>query len=102
MQICIAFLLVAVGGGLYALHTRICHKRETAAYNNGYMQAQKEEQIRMKAVEQYKATLRPIVPTGVEERGKFHAQLEEVKRHEVPPDFMDKMHQNGRAVTRLK
>ena len=95
MQICIAFILVALGGGLYGLHTRICHKREMAAYNNGYMQAQKEEQIRMKAVDQYKAQLRPIVPMGVEERG---APIKEV----VTPDFMDDLRKNGRAVTRLK
>ena len=95
MQICIAFLLVALGGGLYGLHTRICHKRECAAYNNGYMQAQKENKIRLDAVEQFKAQLRPIVPTGVEERG---APIKEV----LTPDFMDDLRKNGRAVTRLK
>lgn len=95
MQICIAFLLVAVGGGLYALHTSICRKRENSAWQSGYMQAQKEEQLRLKAVEQYKATLRPIVPTGVEEKG---SPIKEV----FLPDFMDKLHSNGRAVTWLK
>lgn len=95
MQICIAFLLVALGGGLYALHTHICRKCEKCAWQNGYMQAQKEEQMRLKAVEQYKAQLRPIVPQGVEEKG---APIKEV----LPPDFMDKVHTNGRAVTRLK
>lgn len=80
MQICIAFLLVALGGGLYALHTRVCHKRECSAYNNGYMQAQKEHKIQREAVEQYKA------------------QLKEV----LTPDFMDDLRKNGRAVTRLK
>lgn len=102
MQICIAFLLVALGGGLYALHTRVCHKRECAAYNNGYMQAQKEEQLRLKAVEQYKATLpkpRPITPPGVEER---HTMLEGVKRYELSPQFLDDMRKNGRAVVRVK
>lgn len=98
MQICIAFLLVALGGGLYALHNHICRKCEHTAWQNGYMQAQKEEQIRLKAVEQFKATLlqpRPIIPTGVEEKGE---PIKEV----FPPDFMDKLHSNGRAVTRLK
>ncbi len=95
MQICIAFLLVAVGGGLYAMHTNICRKREHNAFQNGYMQAQKEEKIRQDAMAQVKAQMRPIVPLGVEEKG---APIKEV----FPPDFMDKMHQNGRAVTRLK
>lgn len=95
MQICIAFLLVALGGGLYALHTRICHKRECAAYNNGYMQAQKEEKIRQETVAQMQAQLRRPVPAPKFEEG---TPIKEV----FPPDFMDKMHQNGRAVTRLK
>lgn len=94
MQICIAFLLVALGGGLYALHTRICHKHECAAYNNGYMQAQKEQKIRQEAVEQCKAQLRPIIPQGVEEKG---TPIKEV----FPPDFMDEVRKNGRAVVRL-
>lgn len=102
MQICIAFMLIALGGGLYALHTQICRKCEKTAWQNGYIQAQKEEQMRMKAVEQYKAQLRPIIPRGAEERAAVHAQLEEVKRHEVSPDFMDEMRKNGRAVVRLK
>lgn len=95
MQICIAFLLVALGGGLYALHAHICRKNEKTAWQNGYMQAQKEEQMRLQAVEQYKAQLRPIIPQGAEEKG---TPIKEV----FPPDFMDKVHTNGRAVTRLK
>jgi hypothetical protein len=103
MQICIAFLLVALGGGLYALHTHICRKNEKIAWQNGYMQAQKEEQMRLKAVEQFKATLpqpRPIVPTGMEE--KCLTMKEAIDKGIIPPDFMDKVHTNGRAVTRLK
>lgn len=98
MQICIAFLLVALGGGLYALHTHICRKCEKSAWQNGYIQAQKEEQIRLKAVEQFKATLpqpRPIIPQGVEEKG---TPIKEV----FPPDFMDEVRKNGRAVVRVK
>lgn len=95
MQICIAFLLVALGGGLYALHTHICQTHEKRAWQNGYMQAQKEEQMRLKAVEQYKAQLRPIIPQGVEEKG---APVKEV----FPPDFLDDVRKNGRAVVRLK
>lgn len=95
MQICISFLLVAVGGGLYALHANICRKRENNAFQNGYMQAQKEEKIRQDAMAQVKAQLRPIVPVGIEEKG---SPIKEV----FPPDFMDKLHSNGRAVTRLK
>ena len=97
MQICIAFLLVALGGGLYALHTHICRKCEKSAWQNGYMQAQKEEQIRLKAVEQFKATLpqpRPIVPKGAEEKGEdLFAGF--------PPEFMNEV-RKGRAVVRLK
>ena len=98
MQICIAFLLVALGGGLYALHTKVCHRRECAAYNNGYNQAQKEHKIRQDAVAQMQAQMqaqmRPIVQPRVEERG-------EPIREVFPPEFMDKMHQNGRAVVRV-
>lgn len=97
MQICIAFLMVALGGGLYALHNHICRKCEHTAWQNGYMQAKKEEQMRLKAVEQYKVTLpqpRPIVPTGVEEKG------EDLFKG-FPPEFMDEV-RKGRAVVRLK
>lgn len=52
MQICIVFLLVALGGGLYGLHTSICQKREKEAYKNGYIQVQTDEKTRLKAVEQ--------------------------------------------------
>lgn len=97
MQICIAFLLMALGGGLYALHTHICRKCEKTAWQNGYIQAQKEEQMRLKAVEQYKAQLRPIVPQGAEEKG---APFDNVAV--VDCNFMDKMLSNGRAVKRLK
>lgn len=95
MQICIAFLLVALGGGMYGLHTHICQKREHSAFQNGYMQAQKEYKIRQDTMAQMQAQMRPIVPAGVEERG---APIKEV----VTPDFMDKMHSNGRAVVRVK
>lgn len=98
MQICIAFLLVGAGFALYAIHSRICSKRECAAYNNGYMQAQKENKIRLETVEQFKATLpkpRPITPPGVEERG---TPIKEV----LTPDFMDEVRKNGRAVVRVK
>lgn len=95
MQIVIAFLLVGAGFALYALHAQICRKCEKTAWQNGYIQAQKEEQMRMKAVEQYKAQLRPIVPQGVEEKG---TPIKEV----FPPDFMDDVRKNGRAVVRLK
>lgn len=95
MQICIAFLLVGLGGGLYGLHTHICQKREHNAFQNGYMQAQKEYKIRQDAVAQMQAQMRPIVPVGIEEKG---SPIKEV----FPPDFIDKMHSNGRATARLK
>lgn len=100
MQICIAFLLVALGGGLYALHTHICRKYEKRAWQNGYIQAQKEEQMRLQAVERYKATLpqpRPIVPPGAEEKGTPFDSVAV-----VDCNFMDEMRKNGRAVVRLK
>lgn len=108
MQICIALLMMTLGGGLYALHTHICRKRECTAYNDGYEQAQKEDDIRMKAVERYKADLqnvmerldgqlnlnRPAAPTGAEEKTRRSKEV-------FPPDFMDRVHENGRAVTKL-
>ena len=96
MQICIAFLLVTMGAGLYALHAHICRKRECSAFNSGYMQAQKEEKIRQEAVAQCKAQMRPVVPANVVDARI--APAEDV----FPPDFMDKVRSNGRAVTRLK
>lgn len=108
MQICIALLMMTLGGGLYALHAHICRKSECAAYNDGYEQAQKEDDIRMKAVERYKADVlnamerldgllnckRPAAPTEAVEKTRRSKEV-------FPPDFMDKLHENGRAVTKL-
>ena len=98
MQICIAFLLVTMGAGLYALHAHICRKRECNAFNNGYMQAQKEEKIRQEAIAKMQAQMRPVVPANVVDARIAH----EIKPVEVSGAFMDELHKNGRAVVRLK
>lgn len=101
MQIVVALLLLAAGGGLYALHTKVCHKKECAAYQNGYNQAVKEVKIRQEAVEQYRAQLRPAVPVGVEDQNEM--QPYKAAHGEVfPPDFINKLHRDGRAVARVK
>lgn len=101
MQICIALLLMAAGGGLYALHTRICYKRACEAYQSGFNQAQKEAKIRQEAVNQYRGPLRPVVPLGPEEMGG-EATMERRSHEVLTPDFMDKLHRDGRAVVRVK
>lgn len=102
MQVFVALLLMASGGGLYALHARVCHKKECAAFQNGFNQAVKETKIRQEAVEQYfKAHARPIVPTGPEEQGDI-TPLPTAQGEVFPPDFMVKLRRDGRAVARVK
>ena len=101
MQIIIAFLLVGAGFALYAIHGRICSKRECTAWRNGYAQAQKEEKIRQEAEKRVWAVLKqplilrkPVPPSPMDDA---MPSVEPIRC-----DFMDKLHEKGRAVVRLK
>ena len=102
MQVFVALLFMLAGASLYALHVRVCHKKECAAFQNGFDQAVKETKIRQEAVEQYfKAHARPIVPAGPEEQGNI-TPLQAAQGEVFPPDFMDRLRRDGRAVARVK
>lgn len=106
MNIVPAFLLVALGIALHALHVFICRRAENNAWSNGYSQAAKEEQIRLTAEERVKKLIPPAAPAlpfrpfPTEQRHPSFAKPTGYQT--VSQSFMDDLHANGRAAVRLK
>lgn len=109
MSVWIAFLLVALGVALDAVHNYIRRTSEYRAYQTGYKQAQKEENIR--------------VTTRVQVEGEVQRRLNASEPSPVPPlegqqipfpssvqrsdihvtnQFMQDLRENGRAFVKLR
>lgn len=110
MTITIAFLLVAIGIALHALHTYICRAMEDSAWKAGFQQASKEEQIRLSTQERVnkKLTLPAQQHTMPEFRTGYpvYQQMQQPQQFgfpQIPEDFMDDLHsRGGRATMRIK
>lgn len=89
MEVIKAFLLVALGIGLDALHNKIRRDSERIAYSRGYRQAQKEESLH-RATHGESATVRLDKEPDHPDRYKVDAN--------IPESFMTDLKTKGRAV----
>lgn len=106
MNIVPAFLLVALGIALHALHIFICRRAENNAWSNGYSQAAKEEQIRLTTEEKVKKLAPPSAPAlpfrSFSTMQHYPTTEKPTGYPTVSQSFMDDLHANGRAAVRLK
>lgn len=110
MTIVTAFLLVALGIALHAVHGIICRRMADNAWYNGYQQAAKEEQIRTTTEEKVKRLALPPhqtapapVPMSVMRTDTVANSQKQHPEHKlVPQSFVDEFRTNGRAACRLK
>lgn len=96
-SIIIAILFVALGITLHALHTYIVRESSKRAYQNGYNQAKKEEQIRKDASAgvRYPWRTYPIVNTEEKKETKVAKPL-------INEEFMEELKANGRAAAKIQ
>lgn len=107
MTTALAFLFVALGITLDAIHNYIRRECEGRAYNKGYKQAQKEENIRVTTAQkteqrmkdrEYEMMWREATQAQVQE----HQPEGEHRESLIPDEFWTELQTNGRAVTRIQ
>lgn len=110
MTTALAFLFVALGITLDAIHNYIRRECEGRAYNKGYKQAQKEENIRVTTVQkteqrmkdrEYEMMWREATQAPMQTQ---QTQQPEGEHREslIPDEFWTELQTNGRAVTRIQ
>lgn len=92
LQVFAALALIALGMGVDAYYQRRIRIAECDAYETGYKQGQKEEQIREDARNPFTLLEMSAEP----EPPSMAAPVE------MPPTFEERMRKHGRAVVRLK
>lgn len=104
MQVLIAFLLVALGIIIDAIYSNIKHKAAYQAFKDGYRQAQREEKIRLDAIEdkRFKERFyRTVIEQPQVQTPEINSEKHKAKVI-IPESFMENLHNNGRAAMRLK
>ena len=99
LQIFAALALIGLGMGVDAYYQRRIRIAECDAYETGYQQGKKEEQIRCaeraKLADGKHADV-IIIDDAVTQKPSMAAPAE------MPPTFEERMRKHGRAVVRLK
>lgn len=96
MNTALAFLFLALGIVLDALHNKIRRESENRAYDCGYRQAQKEENIRLTAAQKV---------TDKRRNAQVQAHVsdaEPVSSNIISATFWNDLQANGRAATRIQ
>lgn len=112
MNIFAAFALVALGIALAETYGAIRLRAERAAYERGYKQAHRENEIRDDAIDEYAITtprrLGAYEATDLQEWSGKHAPSDELcptealqRVADVGQPFMDHMRANGRATVQM-
>ena len=105
MEVFNAILLIGVGIGIDATYNYMRKRGEMQACKNGYYQAQKEETIRREAYDNGKRRerVRHMMCDSYAPYAPKHVDGESASNtFNIPESFVDHMHNNGRAVARIK
>lgn len=110
MNTALAFLFLALGIVLDALHNKIRRESENRAYDCGYRQAQKEENIRLtasqKAADKGEQARLEIGHTPEKRRNaqvQAHvSEAEPMSSNIISATFWNDLQANGRAATRIQ
>ena len=105
MEVFNAILLIGIGIGIDATYNYLRKHGESEACKNGYRQAQNEEVMRREAYEdgERKERVRHMMYESYTTYAPKHVDGENASNtFNIPESFVDHMHNNGRAVARIK